>query len=429
MMVTFIIVSALLALAAGKPCASDHENLLLSLNKQLLRSVYQTTDNQDNLPNPSVHIALRLSKHHNLAKESEHLKRLKAEFHDDIEKSLSNNEMVVGRLALYILALKSSCHELGSLYLTRNEIREPLLIHLKREMEEEKQNIEFSHRPKTSYYQYSLGILALCVSGIRVNTHVSHKLIHAVVHKQIKHGESSCVDSHAMAGMALQCLKDEGTAVKDAAELNRALATIKQKLLDSKRNDGHIGNEFSTGLAVQALLAMGSQIEECGTAMEALRTDGRKGTYHNPMAISQILPALQQHSYLHLKNKECRSEDDSLAIDAASVSEVLPNQGKVSVQVEIIKSNSASSVFSLHVPMGSSLYEALKLLQDKQSGFTFKTEESLWGPFLSEINEEKARQTDRRYWHVSSDGTALTQGIQDYKIDSAQTFTIKNTGY
>lgn len=58
-------------------------------------------------------------------------------------------------------------------------------------------------------------------------------------------------DSHAMAGMALQCLKDEGTAVKDAGELDRALSIIKQRLLDSKRADGHMGNEFSTGLAVQ----------------------------------------------------------------------------------------------------------------------------------------------------------------------------------
>lgn len=51
--------------------------------------------------------------------------------------------------------------------------------------------------------------------------------------------------------MALQCLKDEGIAVKENAELDRALATIKQRLLDSKRADGHMGNEFSTGLAVQ----------------------------------------------------------------------------------------------------------------------------------------------------------------------------------
>lgn len=423
-MITLLIVSLLLALAAGKHCASDHEALLQSLNKQLLLSV----DTQDTLPNPSVHIALRLSTQHNLAKENQYLNRLKKEFHEDIEKSLRNGELVVGRLALYILALRSSCHDL-SLHLNHNGMNEFLLTHLKKEMEEEKQNIAFSHRPKTNYYQYSLGILALCVSGVRVNAHVSHKLIHAVEHGQIKHGESLCIDSHAMAGMALQCLKNEGTSVKDDAELDKALATIKQKLLDSKRADGHMGNEFSTGLAVQALLAIGVEMEECGTAVEALRADIRKGTYHNPMAASQVLPALNQQSYLHLKSKECRSEDDTLTADAESASEVLSSHGQVALQVEVIKLSGAASVFSINVPKGSSLFEALNLLQDKQTGFTFKTEDSLWGAFLSVLNDEQARQTDRRYWHVSSDGTSLTQGIKDYKIDSAQRITIKNTGY
>ncbi|XP_077097042.1 transcobalamin-2 [Siphateles boraxobius] len=424
-MITLIIASGLLALAAGNPCASDHKALLQSLNQQLLRSV----DTPDNLPNPSVHIALRLSTHHNLAKESQHLNHLKTEFHNDIEKSLRNGELVVGRLALYILALKSSCHDLQSVHLNHNEMKEPLLTHLKKEMEEEKQNIAFSHRPKTNYYQYSLGILALCVSGVRVSTHVSHKLIHAVEHRQIKHGESLCVDTHAMAGMALQCLKNEETAVKDTAELDRALASIKQRLLDSKRADGHMGNEFSTGLAVQALLAMGSQMGECASALEALRADVKKGTYHNPMAVSQVLPALHLQSYLDLKSKECCNEDDTLTIDADSTSEVLPSHGQVSLRLEVIKSNGASSVFSINVPRSSSLFEALNLLQDKQTGFTFSTENSLWGPFLSVVNEEQARQTDRRYWQVSSDGTSLTQGINDYKIDSAQSITIKNTGY
>jgi len=54
-----------------------------------------------------------------------------------------------------------------------------------------------------------------------------------------------------MAGMALQCVKDSGSYVNSAAELDTALSKIKQKLLASRRIDGHIGNEFSTGLAVQ----------------------------------------------------------------------------------------------------------------------------------------------------------------------------------
>lgn len=56
-----------------------------------------------------------------------------------------------------------------------------------------------------------------------------------------------------MAGMALQCLK-EADAVQPNEELDKALEKIKQKLVNSQRDDGHLGNEFSTGLAVQVRL-------------------------------------------------------------------------------------------------------------------------------------------------------------------------------
>lgn len=62
---------------------------------------------------------------------------------------------------------------------------------------------------------------------------------------------SLSLDTYAVAGMALQCVKDAGSQVHNAAELDAALTKIKQKLLASRRPDGHIGNEFSTGLAVQ----------------------------------------------------------------------------------------------------------------------------------------------------------------------------------
>ena len=54
---------------------------------------------------------------------------------------------------------------------------------------------------------------------------------------------------------------------------------------------------------------MGSEVQACAASMEALRADVRKGTYHNAMAVSQTLPALQQRSYLSLKAMECRNED------------------------------------------------------------------------------------------------------------------------
>lgn len=50
-----------------------------------------------------------------------------------------------------------------------------------------------SNRPLTNYYQYSLGVQALCVSGVRVSLHVSQKLIDAALHDQFKHGDSVSV--------------------------------------------------------------------------------------------------------------------------------------------------------------------------------------------------------------------------------------------
>lgn len=425
-MLRLVIITGLLAFTSSKPCDTQgsHGELLLSLNKNLLRSL----ERQEALSNPSVHLALRLSNSHNLAKESEHLNRLKNHLHNDIQSSLSNSQSVVGLMGLYALALKSSCYDLNTITFTVGENTETLLTHLKKQMEEEKEHIAFSHRPLTNYYQYSVGVLALCVSGIRVNNHVSNKLIKAVEHEHLKHGDSESVDTYAMAGMALQCVKDSGSH-GNAAELDTALSKIKQKLLASRRTDGHIGNEFSTGLAVQALLAMGSEVAECAASMEAMRTAARSNTYHNPMAISQTLPALQQKSYLTVKSMQCLNEDNTLVLEAIDPVVVLPSETKVAVMVEVVMFSGAAAVYSVEVPQGSSLLEALEVLKGKNVGFTFDKESSLWGPFLSAVNGEQARQSDRRFWHLSSDGTALTQGVGDFKIEAAQKITIRNTSY
>ncbi|XP_077600527.1 transcobalamin-2-like [Stigmatopora nigra] len=429
-----IFLFGLLALASSLPCDNPGSNseLLISLNKDLLRSL----DGQEGLPNPSVHLALRLSEFHNLLKEGEHLTRLTSHFHNEIQSFLSGNQPVVGRLALYALALKSSCYDLNTVTFIVGDKSETLLLHLKKQLEQEKEYITFSQRPLTNYYQYSLGVLALCVNGIRVNNHVVNKLIKAVENEDFKHVNIESIDTYAMVAMALQCVKNVGCGgtksncnLHNAAEVDVALSQIKQKLLTSQRADGHIGNEFSTGLAVQALLAMGSPVSECGASMEALRRDARSNKYHNPMAISQLLPALQQKSYLAVQSKDCLNEDDTLILDSTDPVVVLPSQTKVAVMVEVVTPAGTSTVYSLDVPKGSTLLEALHLLKENNVGFTFEKESSLWGPFLSVVNGERARQSDRRYWHISSDGTALTEGIHDFKLKEAQKITLKMTSY
>uniref|UniRef100_A0A8B9H2S8 Transcobalamin II n=1 Tax=Astyanax mexicanus TaxID=7994 RepID=A0A8B9H2S8_ASTMX len=386
------------------PTAPDHDELILRLNKDLLRSV----EEPEAPPNPSVHLALRLSAHHNLAMENQHLTRLKNQLHQNLQSSLAAGQAVTGQLALYVLALRSSCHDLTSLTLSDGDAPEHLLSHLKRQLEREKEHIALSRRPLTTYYQYSLGMLALCVGGVRVSAHVSHKLIHAVNHGLIKHGDSAPI-----------------------GELTRSDPTVTHSDRDLEGSGTVWVLEESRWFrsVLQALQVIGGGELRCSAPMEALRSDARRARYHSPMALSQTLPALQQRTYLHLRGGDCRNEDDSLVLDDEPVVEVLADLSPVPVQVEVLKADGSAVEYRFEVPSGSTLLEVLKLLQDHQMGFTFETENSLWGKFLSRVNGEQARQTDRRYWNLSTDGTNLTQGMEDFNITANQKITIKNTGY
>ncbi|XP_072290323.1 transcobalamin-2 [Eucyclogobius newberryi] len=427
-MILLLILSVLTALTNAEPCNTRLNNeLLVSLNKALLRSV----ESQEGLPNPSVHLALRLSDQHNQAQESAHLLRLTSLLHGHIQSSLSQTQSSPGLLALYALALKSSCYDLSTITFTVKGHTVTLLNQLKNTMQKEKEEITVNQhtRPSTNYYHYSLGVLGLCVGGVRVEHHVLHHLLKAVEQEHLNHGAAVCVDSYAMAGMALQCVKDSRAHVLNTHALNTALTKIQQKLLAARRPDGHIGNEFSTGLAVQALLAMGQQLSECSVSLEAMRTDARNSLYHNPMALSQILPALQLRSYVSTRTKQCLSEDDSLALEPPQPVIEAPVRPKVSVSVAVQSSEGAENTYSVDVPQGSSLLQTLELLATRGAAFTFEKESSLWGPFLSVVNGEQARQSDRRYWQLSAEGTALTQGIRDYKIETPQKIVIKNMSY
>lgn len=55
--------------------------------------------------------------------------------------SLTNSQSVVGLLALYTMALRSSCYDLNTVTFTVSEKSETLLTHLKKQMEQEKDHI------------------------------------------------------------------------------------------------------------------------------------------------------------------------------------------------------------------------------------------------------------------------------------------------
>ena len=61
---------------------------------------------------------------------------------------------------------------------------------------------------------------------------------------------------------------------------------------------------------------------------------------------------------------------DTLVLEPIDPVVVLPSQTKVTVTVEVVTSSGAAALYSVEVPKGSSLLEALELLKIKNVGFT-----------------------------------------------------------
>ncbi|XP_069038386.1 transcobalamin-2 [Lepisosteus oculatus] len=414
----FFIVFGVFAFVRGKPCdvPTGNEELVLSLNKKLLRSAVEETQQL----NPSVHLGLRLSRMHNLAIEKDYLAKLKKELQSSFKSSVPST----GLLALHALALRASCEDA-----TSPSVLSTTLEHLRHQLHREKENIHNSRRPLTNYYQYGLGVLALCVNGVQVNPHVINKLIQAQSDGSFLHGDTVSIDTVSMAALAFQCLLGSPKPCS-SCRLEQALLAAKDQILNSSTEDGLLGNAFSTPLALQALRAMGARPALCSSAMAALVTEMGRGTFHNPMALSQLLPALHHRTYLDVRSMACQEEDDILVLDPK------PPQGDPSPEmvpmwltVEIPGAH--SNVYSMTVPKGSSLLYALKkLYKEKPQEFSFKTETSLWGPFLSVINGHRASQAEREYWQLlKSPDTPLVEGIRDYKVQEEAHIVIRKTSW
>lgn len=61
---------------------------------------------------------------------------------------------------------------------------------------------------------------------------------------------------------------------------------------------------------------------------------------------------------------------DTLVLEPIDPMVVLPSPTKVTVTVEVVTSSGAAALYSVEVPKGSSLLEALGLLKMKNVGFT-----------------------------------------------------------
>ncbi|XP_015669118.1 transcobalamin-2 [Protobothrops mucrosquamatus] len=379
--------------------------LIQALNSELLKLV----DDASQEPNPSLYLGLRLSNEHNLEKETEYFTRLINVFQP--QSSSRWKQPGTGELALYLLALRAACHNMDTSEGNRVVTRLKLLLN--REMK------QIDHKGKgqliTNYYQYSLGVLALCVHSKRTDPEVIRKLLLAEHHGRFYHHQTLSIDTEAMAGLAFVCLEQiPGYSQKLQASVRRAVKRVKAKILKAGTPEGVYGNIYSTPLAMQFLSAvgMGQSQQEYSRGLGALMQSLEQGDFQNNLIRSQLLPALYCRSYVDVASMVCQTQTESSVPDLSLPKPCGNPIRNISVRLEARKASQLLYQQVLEVPLGSTLLDVLEAAaKDVHQPLRYETQKTLSGPMLVGVMGEKPQKGERKYWSIlRHPNSSLDQG-------------------
>ncbi|XP_066226565.1 transcobalamin-2 [Saccopteryx leptura] len=420
----FLLLGALGALADVCNIPEVDSELVQSLGQRLLPWMDQLSLEH---MNPSLYVGLRLSGLEARDKEALYLHSLKLDYQQRFLGLASNDDnsdlqakSSMGQLALYMLALRANCE------FVRGQKGDRLVSQLKRFLEDEKRAIGHNHKgyPRTSYYQYGLSILALCVHQKRVHDSVVGKLLYAMEHDHHLHQGHRSVDTVAMAGLAFTCLERSNLNPDLRNRLILATRTVQEKILRAQTPEGHFGNVYSTPLALQLLLSSPVPGVELGTAClnarSALLTSLQNRAFQNVLMISQLLPVLNHKSYVDLISPDCLAPRVMLEPATVTPSQKVPEIIHVMLEVPSVWPPYSHSI---SVPAGSSLEDVLKKAQELE-GFTYGTQASLSGPYLTSVMGKEVGEHE--FWQlIRAPNTPLQQGIADYRPKDGETIELR----
>ncbi|NXP74774.1 TCO2 protein, partial [Ramphastos sulfuratus] len=359
-----------------------------------------------------------------------------------------------GRLALYLLGLRATCPPPDL------ESQRSLVTWLKYHLEEDWAGSRRHGHPLTSFYQYGLGVLALCAHRKRVREEVIRRLLEAEHHHKFRHtggsavGESprgeagwwhpqaGCVapewvtrcvpaDTEAVVVLAFTCLERERLVrSRLAAELRAARRRIRRRMVEEQRPDGFFGNVYSTPWAMQVFIAsnMCRLQTVYGQAMAALLKNLDAFTITATMA--QVLPVLHGRSYLDIASMRCQKEPDTLtAISPEPLPEML---GTMMVRLVVECPLPRCPQHQLYdqlvpAPAGASLLDVLRAAAAQEPhNFTFETQETPQGPFLTTVLGLEAQQQKRSYWQLLTDSsTSLQMGVAEYRPQDGDSIILR----
>ncbi|XP_067837761.1 cobalamin binding intrinsic factor-like isoform X2 [Heptranchias perlo] len=413
--------------SAGCSVPESQRDTVIFLLRSMLRSLGEDVLN----PNPSVMIALRLAREHNLNKEAELLRELKEAA---IRKVQNDEDFSSGLVALYTLALTASCSDPCNV--TSNGFTVNLLHLLEEKLSKEIKNFEDKLFPLTNYYQVSLDVLALCVKKRQIPHRSVLTLTDAVMNDTLSHGTGFSVDTGAVAALALRCLIEADYSLI-AARIESALQKVIGQIIDNVKGDGIIGNLYSTGLAIQALSTNINLVSleswNCSKSLQKLLTEIKKGSFGNAQAASQISPSLDGRTYLDVGKLNCAADVDNLTLPELSTSSP-PVTERVPIRVQYNITDGLHHTFSyavnVTVPRGSPLLEVLQEARRADpERFSFKLKMTFWGPSVTSIGGLESDSYNRTYWQFLNGTKLLDQGIGSYQPSNGERILANFTTY
>ncbi|XP_072281253.1 cobalamin binding intrinsic factor-like [Pyxicephalus adspersus] len=351
-------------------------------------------------PDPSVLLALNLGQVKDPTAQDILINQLKK---DSVERVSKNETFTSGKVALYVLALRSSCVDPSSIYVPEGTV--DLVQLLEEKTREELQSFENNSSSsnasvKTTWYQVGLDIIGLCVMSKPYAITAAHIL---ATHISLN---IFGVDTAAIAAMGLVCVLEmenipEGTHISVKTKLSDLLTYM----LD-QQNDGLIGNTYSTGLAGQAFLAAHPCYSldswDCAATIQKLIDLIPQKTFALPIAAAQLLPFLWGHSYVSVKQLPCLYSDAPLiSVEFTIVNDLVGEHFKYSITVEVTEGSALLQVM-----------EKAKELNPKEFSFQYKKYE--WGVYITSINQLDGSNNDKTYWQFFSGINLLKQGVSDY---------------
>ncbi|XP_004682804.1 PREDICTED: transcobalamin-1 [Condylura cristata] len=373
-----------------------------------------------------VLLSLRLAGFQNQSLEQELIRQVK----DNVERNVST--LTSGELAVMILALGACQNPSGA------DGYEPHLVEqLGKKFQAEIEHIEAHHgNPLTNYYQLSLDLLTLCLfHGSYSVTKVS-KLF---APENFYLAGRFSVDTGAVAVLALTCVKrsvvngqlEAGTEHLDS--ISKHIKSLVEIILSEKKENGLLGNVYSTGEAMQALFVSSNCYEKrqwtCQHTLNTVLEETARGVFSVPTAASQVLPALVGKTYLDVnRDTPCVHGSVNFDIMQEPVS-VTPNSPSTIVVHYSVRINKTYPI-DITVPEGSVFLDVMEAAQKiDKAKFRFTTVETAYGSYVNSVQGISANNNDRTYWELLSGDKPLSQGAGSYVVHDGENLKVRWSKY